>query len=352
LLIVGNMNKIRYVVFGAFIALAITATTLITLRARRAEAKRQACVPILMYHEIGARADSPWCVPEETFRAQMASLREQGFQTILPSDLAAHLRRGKPLPRKPIVLTFDDGYLSNLNIVEPILKEHGFRALVYLITSQVAETTAGRKQYEGKDCLVWPEALAMQKRRIIAFGGHAHTHNNLAVDGQAAFQITECYRQLARHGISAPYAFCYPHGQQNQATRRLVREAGFQTAVVCEDTVALIAPAVDLFALPRVSVMGGKHDFRLIAGEIDVEKRALAGRILHSGIPIEISAGLCLRGQEPIWLPAREVGGGEFELRFVLPENTSRDAIDRIEIRDKHRLFTLATITPPERQKQ
>lgn len=319
----------------------------------RAEAKRQYSVPILMYHEIGPRENSPWCVPVETFRAQMDCLREQGYQTILPSDLAAHLLRGKPLPAKPVVITFDDGYLSNLTEVEPILKDYGFRGIVYLITSLVAETAAERKQSEGKDCLVWPEALAMQKRQIIAFGGHAHDHNNLAVDAQAAFQVSECFRQLTRHGISPPYSFCYPHGQQNQQTRRLVREAGFQTAVVCEDSIAEIKPDTDLFALPRVSVMGGKHDFQLVSGDIDAEKQSLAARILHTGIPLEISAGLCLRGQETIWLPAREVAGGEFELRFVLPENTSRDAIEKIEIRDKYRLFKLATITQPEeRQKQ
>ena len=338
------MNKPNCFFYGTLVLAAAVAVSFATLRAWRAEAKRRYSVPILMYHEIGATANSPWCVPEETFRAQIACLKEQGFQTILPADLGAHFRRGKPLPRKPIILTFDDGYLSNLKIVEPILKEHGFRAMVYLITSQVSETPERRYTYEGKPCLTWPEALAMQKRRVIAFGGHAHNHNNLALDDKAAFQIAECFRQLTLHGICPPYSFCYPHGQQNQETRRLVRETGFQTAVVCEDAVAEIRPSGDLFALPRVSVMGGKHDFRLVSGDIDIEKQTLAGRIMHSGIPIEISAGLCLRGQEPIWLPPREIANGEFELRFVLPEKISRDAIERIEIRDKYRLFKLATI--------
>lgn len=343
------MTRILVIMTGIVLVVIIA---LLIFKSFRAEAKRPYSVPILMYHEIGATKNSPWCVPPETFRTQMECLREQGFQTILPSELAAHLRRGKPLPRKPVILTFDDGYTSNLSRVEPILKEHGFQGIVYLITSLVAETAAERKQSEGKDCLVWPEVLAMQKRQVIAFGGHSHAHNNLAVDDQAAFQISECFRQLARHGICQPYSFCYPHGQQNQQTRRLVREAGFQTAMVCADAVAAIGPAADLFALPRVSVMGGRHDFRLMAGELDLKQRSLACRIGHSGIPIEISAGLCLRGQEPIWLPPREVSGSEFELRFELPENTTRDELERIEIRDKHRLFKLANITQPEEQQK
>lgn len=333
----------RRVVIAA-LAVATVIPALLIYRTLRAEAGRTVCVPILMYHEIGATANSPWCVPVETFRAQMACLREQGFQTVLPSDLAAHRKWGKPLPRKPIILTFDDGYLCNLTTVEPILKENKFRAVIYLITSLVAETTEGRGAYENKPCLTWPEVLAMQQRRTFAFGGHGHVHNNLAVDGQAELHIAECFRQLARHGISQPYSFCYPHGQQNRPTRQLVRQAGFQTAVVCADTVAEITPATDLLALPRVSVMGGRHAFRLVSGDLDLAKRTLICRIEHSGIPIEISAGLGLRGQEPAWLPAREVSAGEFELRFGLPENTSREMIDRIEIRDHYRLFKLATI--------
>lgn len=332
-----NMTRSLVVVAGVMLALIIFA-------ALRVESRRTVSVPILMYHAIGAAENSPWCVPTETFRAQMAALREQGFQTILPADLVAHRQWGQPLPRKPIMITFDDGYLCNLTTVEPILKANGLRAIIYLITAQVAETAAERRQYEGQDCLVWPEALAMQKRNTCAFGGHAHTHANLAAVQDPWPEIAECRNQLKRHKIHQPDAFCYPYGEHRPKTRAAVQQAGFQTAVVCEDAVAKIGPATDLFALPRVSVMGGKHEFRLMAGDLDAAKQALACRLAHAGLPIEISAGLGLRNQRQLWLPAREVAQGEFELRFALPPNTSREEIVRLEIWDKHRLFKLATI--------
>jgi len=333
----------RRLVISACVVLAFAATLFILFMARL-ESRRTMVVPILMYHEIGKIADSPWCVPTETFRAQISALRNQGYRTILPSDIVAHRKWGKPLPRRPVILTFDDGYLSALKSAEPILKENGFRGIIYLITAQIAETPAERRQYEGKDCRVWPEAQAMQERGVFIFGGHSHDHANLAGIPNPAAQVTECKKQLRLHGIDKPYSFCYPHGQCNKNTEQAAREAGFQTAVVCEDAVAAIGPTNDLFALPRVSVMGGRHDFRLVSADLDAAKRALTCRILHSGIPLEISAGLGKKNNAIcVWLCPREIREGEFNLLFSLPENTSGDALDRLEIWDKHRLFQLAT---------
>ncbi|MDD5482409.1 MAG: polysaccharide deacetylase family protein [Kiritimatiellae bacterium] len=336
------MNRnIFYGTLGVLAAIAVIAGG---VGAFRREAGKSRPVPVLMYHEVGDKTNSAWCVPAKIFRSQMSSLREQGFQTILPSDLAAHRKWRRPLPRRPIIITFDDGYLCNLTRVEPILNENGFRAIIYLITGRVAETAAERRQYEGKDCLVWPEALAMQKRRTFVFGGHSHTHANLVVDANPAWQMAECRRQLILHGIKKPHSFSYPHGEYNEKTIQAAREAGFQTAVVCQDAVTSIGPGANLLALPRVSVMGGSHEFRFLENKPDAGGKALLCRVSHTGIPIEITAGLRGNGNAPdIWLPAREVSRGDFELRFALPDDPAGPGHGLVEIWDKHRLFKLAT---------
>jgi len=339
------MTKRLVTVVGIVLA---TIIALLIFAALHAESKRSCSVPILMYHDVGETTNSPWCVPIETFRSHMISLRAQGYKTILPSDIIAHLKWGKLLPRKPVIITFDDGYLSTLTIIEPMLKENGFQAVIYLITGQVAETAADRRKYEGKKCLIWPEVSAMQKRGTFVFGGHSHAHNNLAGDANPWTQISECRRQLRLHGIRQPYSFCYPYGQYNQETIKAVTQARFQVAVVCEDAVASIGPATNLFALPRVSVMGGSHDFKLLNKEADVKEKMLAYRVLHTGIPLEISAGLRGNGngknEKCLWLPAREVSQGEFELQFILPDADMANTQKKLEIWDKHRLFKLATI--------
>jgi peptidoglycan/xylan/chitin deacetylase (PgdA/CDA1 family) len=188
----------------------------------------------------------------------------------------------------------------------------------------------------------------MRKRGTFVFGGHSHSHGNLAASGEPLPDIAECLRQLKLHGIRKPLAFCYPFGQYNRNTIKAVQEAGFQTAVVCEDALAVIGPATKLFALPRISVMGGNHAFKLLDKEPNVKENKMIYRVLHTGIPLEISA--CLRGNgkkkngKDIWLPAQEVSQGEFILQFSLPGAGTVPAQNPLEIWDKHRLFKLATI--------
>lgn len=351
------MRKVQCFWYGTLIILAAIVVSSGILLALRAEARRPYAVPILMYHEVGDVTNSPWLsVPLETFRSQMTSLRAQGYKAILPSDISAHRKWGKPLPRKPVIITFDDGFLSNLTLIEPVLKTNGLRAVIYLVTGQTAETAADRCSHEGWQCLVWPEILAMQKRGTFVFGGHAHTHKNLAGDvnplnlaGDAnpLLQTSECRHQLLLHGIRKPDAFCYPYGLYNQATIKAVRQAGFQTAVTCKDAVALIGPTTDLFTLSRVFVMGGSHEFKLLDKRVADSEQTLICRVFYKGlsIPREISA--CLRGsgnEKDLWV-TREVPPGEFDLRFVLPNDGGGHKRNLVEIWDKHRLFKLAELS-------
>jgi len=337
-----NQKRLIYAVIAGIVVVGILPWIFAELLS---ESKRPFSVPILMYHEVGEIANSPWCVPTETFRSQMTSLRARGYKTILPSDISTHFGWGKPLPRKPVIITFDDGYLGNLTIIEPVLKENGLRAIIYLITGQIAETEADRREHEGKKCLIWPEVSAMQKRGTFVFGGHSQSHGNLAASGNPLPDIAECWRQLKLHGICKPYSFCYPYGQQKESTQKAAKQAKFQTAVVCEDAVASIGPATNLFTLPRVSVMGGSHDFKLLHKETDVKEKTLIYRVLHTGIPLEITARLPgSENKEDTWLTAREISQVEFELRFMLPDADMANTQKKLEIWDKHRLFKLATI--------
>ncbi len=305
-----------------------------------AERRSVRAVPILMYHHVGAEENSAWWVPPDVFEGQMRALREGGYTCILPSDLAAHQRWGKPLPRRPVLLTFDDGYLDSLTAVEPILKQYGLRGIVYLITETIGEDPGRRGQYEGADCLTWAEVRAMRRRGVLTFGGHAHTHQNLAIMGDPYPPVQECSRQIQKQAGFKPDSFCYPHGQASAPAVDAVRRAGFSTAMVCEDTVAEIGPGVNLLTLPRVSVMGGRHRFSVTSAPTNAAGE-IGFRVRHEGVPIEVAARL--KGAAGGgWLPARALGNGEeAEGRWSAPAPSARDQPLSLELWDRHRIIRL-----------
>lgn len=340
-------SQYTLIVAGMILVAFIVAIVMTVARLR--ESRSQHAVPILMYHKIGNVANNAWWVPLPVFERQMRALRNQGYTPILPDDIADHRKAGKKLPPKPVVITFDDGYRDSLLSAEPILKKYGFRAVAFLITENIADTPDKPRQYEGLDCLTWPEVKAMQKRKTFVFGGHGHRHENMAVAADPNPNIRECFRQLRRHGIRRPISFCYPHGEYNERTMEAVRRSGFQCAMVCEDRIALTGKAMNLLALPRVSVMGGEHEFHVNHVSESATPGAIVLRVMHTGIPIEVSPRLVWSGAtgDQGWLPPAEVQSSVYEWRWPCPPSLRSDVAGttsntlRLEIWDKHRLFLL-----------
>jgi len=334
-------RKIQYTIAGIILLAFVIAFGLIMQRVR--ESHRAHAVPILMYHKIGDVANNAWWVPTDVFERQLRALRDQGYSTVLPDDIVNHRKSGKRLPQKSVIITFDDGYRDSLAIAEPLLKQYGFHAVAYLITDAVAETPESRQQFEGVDIVTWPEVKAMQKRGTFVFGGHGHRHQNLAAMEDPYPDVRECYLQLRRQGIRQPFSFCYPNGQYNACAIAAVKRAGFRSAVVCEDRVALTGKSMNLLALPRVSVMGGRHAFhvnRLAASATPCE---IVLKVMHTGIAMEVSPRLVWSGvtADQGWLPAVEINNAEYKWRWPCPAHESNATPVRLEIWDKHRLLPI-----------
>ena len=301
-------------------------------------------VPILMYHRIGDGHDSPWWVTPSDFETHLRFLRESGYRSILPSDLAAHARWGKPLPPKPVILTFDDGFLNNLTTAEPLLQRYGFRAVVYLITAQIAERPEDRRTFEETACLTWPEIAAMRRRGTFAFGGHTHDHVNLAAESDPMPQIRECYRQMKQHLGRRPDSFCYPYGQSNAAAVEAVRRRGFTTGMLCQDSVAMAGPAMKRLELPRVSVCGGLFSFKVAPLPRPSASDALAFRIEKTGPELDVRPRLT-GGNLPaagIWLAEVKLKDEPAECRSPIPAGF-KGGDCRLELWDRNRVLRLFT---------
>jgi peptidoglycan/xylan/chitin deacetylase (PgdA/CDA1 family) len=174
---------------------------------------REASLAVLMFHSISADA-GPTCIPEETFRMQLAGLAEEGFRSL---DCAQFLswREGRLDATKRVLITFDDGYADFATAAFPALRARGFSAIVFLPTGKVGgrEDWAGGNA-EGRPLMDWP-TVAELARSSVEFGGHGVTHTDvtrLAPERRRA-EIEQSARILADRVGERPRSFAAPYGR-------------------------------------------------------------------------------------------------------------------------------------------
>lgn len=194
-------------------------------------------LPIFMYHKVdripaGARYLRNYVLPEQ-FDAQLAALRRWGYETISFEAWLAYRSGVGHLPRRPIILTFDDGYRSTYETAWPILQRYGYTATVFLVSDLVGKTNAWDAE-EVQEPLLGRAEIAALGQGGITFGSHTRTHSALTSLGRegAARELVESRTALEALTGSAVRAVCYPYGKQNALVCALAREAGYQAGVI------------------------------------------------------------------------------------------------------------------------
>ncbi len=131
---------------------------------------------ILMYHDI--TQDESKCgsmtVTQDRLRSDIEWLSENGYTFILPSDLAGE----EALPEKPVMITFDDGYLSNYTLAYPVLEETGAKANINVIASVIDSG-------EYAAFCSWEQLAEMADSGLVEIGSHTYNMHNPDTAGEA-----------------------------------------------------------------------------------------------------------------------------------------------------------------------
>lgn len=131
-------------------------------------------VPILMYHHLSEDVTNSEMVSPEQFEAQIRALSEAGYTGVSFDELRAYVLRGEPLPEKPVVITFDDGYRSNYTLAYPILQKYNMKATIFAIG-----VSFGKDHYKDTDYTITPhfgadEAAEMTAAGLISIQSHTY----------------------------------------------------------------------------------------------------------------------------------------------------------------------------------
>lgn len=215
-------------------------------------------LPILMYHHFADESKSGTVVTPASFREQMSALREAGYEAVNVSQVIGFVREGTPLPEKPVLITMDDGYGSNLTIAAPILEETGMRATVFVIGINEGEeyyVHSGEPMWQHR--FAFEEAAPWVEKGIIDVQSHTFDMHQLESYGysgrdgvrripgesdseyrSALLADAEAFRRRREGRVATELlALAYPFGYYDLEADEVMKEAGYQLTVTIDERI-------------------------------------------------------------------------------------------------------------------
>ena len=203
-------------------------------------------VPVLNYHQVNDEKHSALTLHVDQFREQMEYLHNQGYNTITLTQLYDYLENGTELPNKPIVITFDDGYVDNYKNVLPILKEYNMKATLFMISD--AANTPG---------FVSTEQMHQMEAGGFDIQGHTNHHKILTKIAPTELPDALLGGKTSLEGIlGEPIEYlAYPGGFNDMLVQYVTKQSGYKMAFTVQP--GTVQPGDNLYALNRLAIFQG-----------------------------------------------------------------------------------------------
>lgn len=225
---------------------------------------------ILCYHAIrdlsGDPVLTPYGLPDKELAKQLDDLSARGFNFVSPGEFAALMGGRGRLPRKAVLLTFDDCYEELGEVAEKVLRPRGIRAIAFAVTGMESGTNEWDQRIGARPLRLLDAAgLRTLIQAGVEVGSHSRSHRPLPQlnDSELHEETSGAIDDFARKGLPRPRFFAYPHGDHDDRTRAAVRGAGFEAAFALGLRKA--GKTSDPYDVPRVVVLARDVGWRFRA---------------------------------------------------------------------------------------
>ena len=228
-------------------------------------------VPIVMYHALinDKKYQNKFFISPKLFEKDLKYLKENNYTPIFMKDLIAYVDQGTPLPEKPILITFDDGFYNNYLYAYPLLREYNMKAVISIVGKFTDKFTLLKEENAYYSYLTWDQVNEMSSSGLIEIQNHSydmHYYNGSRQGVKKKIsESQEEYRSVMENDIGAlqdkifemtgqkPTTFTYPFGLWNKSSQDVLKSMGFRSTLSCAEGVNYITRDPEcLYRLKRV----------------------------------------------------------------------------------------------------
>jgi peptidoglycan/xylan/chitin deacetylase (PgdA/CDA1 family) len=224
-------------------------------------------IPVLTYHKIIAEGDlskdihydegnlQDTIVTLEQFKEQMNFLHDNNFVTLTLKEFKAFMDKEIEVPKKSLLITFDDGWKDNFANAYPVLDEYGFKATIFLITDTIESV---HKKYIPGSSQYLSSRDIVDGNNVFSYSSHTHSFHERDEKGNA-FLVSKDKEsimndiQISIDIIGDNTAFAYPYGAYDEETIKVLEQLEVPMAFTLIDN-GMVHPDDNRFELSRRGV--------------------------------------------------------------------------------------------------
>ena len=233
-------------------------------------------INVLMYHHFDDTTNLGAVVAKDEFKKQIKYLKDNGYNTITVQELIDYKNGKIDLPEKPVLITADDGYLSNYEFMYPILKENNMKATIFVIGDNIDNADENNKNGVGLHKFNWTQAKEMYDSGVIDIQSHTYDSHKKGetikgekgifsnpLKGESKEEYITRITQDMKKTIKtfeknmgyAPIALAYPYGEFSDESEKVVKENGIKATFTVKSG-KVTRKNKSTYLLNRVTVSG------------------------------------------------------------------------------------------------
>ncbi len=226
-------------------------TVLVALGSVNASANH---IPVLLYHDVQQQYEPDRAVitvTPERFDEHIAALLKKGYTPISFEDAYKASMGNFAMPENPIIITFDDGYLTNYTYAFPIIQKYKVKTTIFVVTETVGKTT-------GNPHFTWEQARIMQQSGLVSIQSHTNSHTDLltmnSYDIEREIRLS---KYLIEKNLGTECDFlAFPFGSCNNEIVNSAYKAGYKVVSQVGETGENTLEDVTSNPLVRITVYG------------------------------------------------------------------------------------------------